>query len=448
MAQSGTLYLLDGTWFLKYRTLDSGKRVHKTEKLCSENGNEHHTLCAERGEHRARKHPTKKTRFGNPVVIPPKNLNAVRHKFMEPINAQQQPQRSLTQRPAAMRIVDFWQQFYVPYCEEILNLTGRPRRTKSTMRGYKQVWNEEKTGLKTHFGDMMLHEYTSAQGIEFLDSLTGNKVKTTLLHIKSVASAMFDYAKRKQYIASNPWKDVPIPDDAIDSNETKHYTLEESENLVSALVDHVDAQLFLALCCFLGLRPSEAIAVLWEDFGKETVHIRRSCVNGVVGPLKTRKQVRTSESEETGRDLPIAGLDAVRIPLDVWREKCGNPTEGWVFRKIRKIGDDIPADLHNLINRVIKPHIKGHEKCSVCDIVPKKAKVEWKGIYSARRGFATAVIGLTNGNFAAAQELLGHASMETTVRHYKKITETAKKQGMNALQAALTPKALNAGEGQ
>src|SRR5271155_721913 len=93
MAQSGTLYLNDGTWYLKYRTTEGSRRVHKTEKLCSENGEQHHPLCPELGEHRSRKHPTKKTRDGNAVTIPPKNLNAVRNKFMEPVNAQQQPNK-------------------------------------------------------------------------------------------------------------------------------------------------------------------------------------------------------------------------------------------------------------------------------------------------------------------------------------------------------------------
>jgi integrase len=47
---------------------------------------------------------------------------------------------------------------------------------------------------------------------------------------------------------------------------TAHYTLEEAENIISALVDHVDAQLVMALSFFLGLRPGEIAGLKWEDF--------------------------------------------------------------------------------------------------------------------------------------------------------------------------------------
>lgn len=54
---------------------------------------------------------------------------------------------------------------------------------------------------------------------------------------------------------------------------TAHYTLEEAENIISTLVDHVDAQLVVALSFFLGLRPGETAAVKWEDFDTESVSL-------------------------------------------------------------------------------------------------------------------------------------------------------------------------------
>jgi integrase len=45
-----------------------------------------------------------------------------------------------------------------------------------------------------------------------------------------------------------------------------HYTLEEAEDLISALVNHVDGHLILALSCFLAPRPGEIAALKWEDF--------------------------------------------------------------------------------------------------------------------------------------------------------------------------------------
>jgi integrase len=423
MAQSGTIYLLDGTWYLKYRTTEGSNRVHKTERLCAENGEQHHPLCPERGEHRHRKHSTKRTRNGNPVVIPPKNLTAVRLKVMEPINARQSNGRTTRQD---MPIAEFWEH-YLTYCEEIVQLTGKPRKKPSTVRGYKQIWKQH---LKAHFGDMTLQRYEPSMGTQLLQSLTSTQGKNTLKHIKALGSSLFKRAVVEQRIKVNPWHDVQMPDDAIESKSTKHYTLEEAENIISSLVDHVDAQLVMALSCFLALRPGEIAALRWEDFDADSVHIRRSVVRGIVDVPKTPESI-----------APLPLIDPVRVPLELWRQKSGNPTEGWVFKKVRKIGEDVPADLHNLIARIIKPHVEGREKCERCDLIPKKSGVEWKTLYAGRRGACTAVIENTGGNYAVAQALLRHKSMTTTLNVYKKaITPEAFKNGMKLLEAAANGK--------
>jgi integrase len=404
--QSGSIYKNNGTWFLKYRTTElkdgTPSRVHKTERLCSVNGAQHHDLCSQRGEHRTKK-----------------SVADVRDKFMVGVNSNQsngRPQRD-------MPVADFWREFYLPYCEEIVPLTGKARKKPSTVRGYKQIWKQH---LETHFASMTLQQYEPYMGTQFLQSLTGTQGKNTLKHIKALGSSLFKRAVIEQRIKVNPWHDVSMPDDAIESKRTKHYTLEEAEDIISALVDHVDAQLVMALSCFLALRPSEIAALRWEDFDSENVHIRRGVVRGIVDVPKTPESI-----------APLPLIDQVRVPLELWRQKCGNPTEGWVFKKVRKIGEDVPADLHNMIARVIKPHVEGAERCVECDRVPKKSGVEWKSLYSGRRGACTAVIESTNGNYAVAQALLRHKSMTTTLNVYKKaITPEAFKNGMKLLEAA------------
>lgn len=354
---------------------------------------------------------------------------------MDSVNSEQ-PSGRQKGRPQDMSVADFWEKTYLPYAEH--EWKGRGMRP-STVRYMKYTWSHY---LSEHFEGETLQRYTSERARSLLNTLKTKLNKTSLTHVKACASAIFGEAVEREFRKNNPWY-IKLPKACIEPEDTLHYTLEESENLISALVDHVDAQLFLALCCFLGLRPSEAIAVKWDDFDSEYLHVRRACVNGHVDSLKTKGSTRDLPLHPDGNDL-----DAVLIPLELWRQKCGNPKEGWVFKKVRKIGEDIPAPLHNLTTRVIVPHIKGGEKCAACGVVPKKANVEWKGVYSGRRGFATAVIDLTNGNYAAAQESLGHASMETTARFYKKITLTGKAKGIGAIAIATTPKALSTGEGQ
>lgn len=426
--QTGTIYKHNGTWFLKYRTTGTKKdgsvgRVHKTVRLCSRNGEQHHEYCTQKGEHK-----TKKSLFD------------VRAKIMQAANALQ-GNRGAGQD---MRVTDFWETRYLPYLQEIVELTGQPRRKPSTVRGFKQIWKQH---LGNHFGELTLRQYEPALGNRFLRSLTGTQGKATLKHIKALASSIFGYAVEEEIIKVNPWREVKVPKDAIDSESTPHYTIEEAENMISALVDHVDAQLVLALACFLGLRPGEIAALKWEDFDTENdvVYIRRSVVRGIVGTPKTH------ESE-----APLPLLAPVRIPLELWRQKVErenarrkaeavdgeeSKSDGYIFES-RK---GTPVDLHNLVARVIRPHVEGLNysikgeavKCIRCDKVPQGSGVTWKTIYAGRRCAATAVIERNNGNLAIGQALLRHKSQITTATFYKKaVTPETLRNGVKMLETA------------
>ena len=95
--------------------------------------------------------------------------------------------------------------------------------------------------------------------------------------------------------------------------DTAHYTLEEAEKLISALVDHVDCQAIMALACFTGLRPGEIQALRWDDIEEDWVHIRRSIVRGKEGALKTAGSLAS---------LPL--IAPVKTALALWRQKAGD----------------------------------------------------------------------------------------------------------------------------
>jgi integrase len=109
--------------------------------------------------------------------------------------------------------------------------------------------------------------------------------------------------------------------------------------------------------------------------------------------------------------------------LKLWRQKCGNPNEGWVFANEQ--GN--PQDLKDTVSRFIRPTLQ-------------KTGLVWKALYAGRRGAATAIIGLTGANYAAAQELLRHKHKSTTLQFYKKQTQTALGDGLKALQLAADSK--------
>jgi integrase len=397
--QEGNVYARHGSWHVRYYVTEmrDGKltRVLRSTRLCRVD----------------REHTSKGSRAVRKLV----------RDVMDKVNGTD-PGRI----GEDLRISAFWQLHYLPHCEEVLKVTGRPRLRPSTLRGYRQIWKQH---LEPHFGELTLREYTADLAATFLDSLTGTQVKTTLKHIHAVGSTVFKRALKEKRVAVNVWRAVEIPEDAVEPEDTKHYTQGQAEDIISALVDHVDCQLIMALACFLGMRPGEVAALRWEDFDTDWVHIRRSVVNGNVDEPKTKASIDS---------VPL--IDQVRVPLELWRRKCGH-TEGWLFES----RNGTPVNLHNLAERVIIPHINGDRECVRCEVTPKPLKgVKWAGYYAGRRGAATTVIEVT-GNAAVAQGLLRHKDMAITTRVYKKaISKLKLREGM---EQAFQQKQLPAAKG-
>ena len=329
--------------------------------------------------------------------------------FMRTINERE---KNPNQPAQDLMVVDFWEMVYLPYCEKEWKGTGM---RSSTVRGYKQLWRHH---LKEHFGTHTLKAYTADLARKFLSSLKTKQGKNTLRHIRALASAMFSEAIERGLRNDNPWH-VKLPKDCKDTKATEHYTMEEAENLISALADHADAQLVIALSCFLGLGPAEIAGLQWGDVERDWIHIRRNRPShGEIGPPKTKERM-----------APVPIINHVRVPLTLWRKKSEATGDGdWVI-----------ADLPNMLNRIILPHVKGGKPCVRCNAVPKASTVKWKGLYAGRRGACTAIVEATNGNYAVAQAVLRHKTMDTTLRVYKKqITPQGLVAGMKLFQKSLT----------
>jgi len=392
--QRGYIYEASGAFHVRYYVTEivEGKPVKKQRS---------HRLCAK----------DRKTGHGTPSAMAVRSLC---EDFMRSINEREHTSPGLAQD---LSVVDFWEKTYRPYCEKEWKGTGM---RASTLSGYKQLWKHH---LKSHFGTHTLQAYTADHARKFLSSLKTKHGKNTLRHIRALASAMFSEAIERGLRKDNPWH-VKLPKDCKETQPTQHYTMEEAENLVSALVEHVDAQLVLALSCFLGLGPAEIAGLQWGDVDKDWIHIRRNRpVHGKVGPPKTAERMAS---------VPI--IDHVRVPLELWRAKSDDTSnKAWVI-----------ADLPNMLNRVILPHVRGERMCARCVKTPKASGVTWKGLYAGRRGAVTAIVEATNGNYAVAQAVARHKSMTTTLNVYKKqITKQGLLAGMEQFQ-----KSLSKGEGE
>jgi integrase len=303
--------------------------------------------------------------------------------FMDTINAQ-------TQTNGGMKTADFWTAIYLPFIEK--------NKRASTVSGYKDLWRRD---LEPELGKRLLSEYTAAEGTRFLTDLAGRYSKRTLAHVKNLASGIFSHAVALGHAPLNPWRDAKSLAEAQPTKGTLFYTREEAEDIISALVERVDCQLIMALGCFAGLRPSEIAGLKWEDFDTEWIHIRRSVVRGVVGPTKTK-----------GSEAPVPLVEEVRVPLALWHEKSGRPTEGWVFpNRFNR-----PIDLRTLARLIIIPALKAK-------------KLPWKGFHAGRRGCGTEIADRINP-LVAAQWLRNSGVVALTHYHQRdpRVLIAAKKQ--------------------
>jgi integrase len=350
--QRGYIYEAFGALHVRYRTEEivDGKlaRVQRSHRLCTK----------EKGL--------------------TKRSNSVQRKcaeFMATVNAQVPGQPETTD----LTVAAFWEQTYWPFVQANLK--------PSTYLGYQQVWNQH---LKDHFGTVTLREYRKGMGSTFLTKLAKKYRPLTVQHIKNLASGIFTHAANLDFVESNPWSFCKVLGKSLPDGVTGVYTLEEIENIISALVEHVDCQLIMALTFFMGLRKGEIQGLQWSDIDGEYIHIRRNQVRGHTTTPKTKKSVRS---------IPI--IQPVKTLLVLWRAKSK--------------GDGVRVFERNLMTvarKTIRP-------------VLEKNRLEWKGFHAGRRGLGTVLRQIT-GNSTAGRDVLGHEDEGITKDHYEgKLPEVA-----------------------
>src|SRR6202022_4455125 len=108
-----------------------------------------------------------------------------------------------------------------------------------TVYGYRQIWEQHLSG---HFGATTLRDYRTHIGSKFLTELSKTLGRSTVQHIRSLASGIFSHALNLGIIETNVWHDVKVLGKSRAPEETQHYTLEEVENIIAALVEHPQGQ--------------------------------------------------------------------------------------------------------------------------------------------------------------------------------------------------------------
>jgi len=359
--QRGSIQEKSDAFYVVYRTTVHGKRKQVWHHLCDKNRNTGHgSIHAQAVRELAEDH-MRQVNSSNGVA----------------------PASDLT-------VVKFWDDTFLKFINENLK--------PSTVQGYIQIWNQH---LKPHFADKTLREYRKGMGSLFLTNLAKTYRPHTVKHIKFLASSLFAHAANLDLIELNPWHDCRVLGKELENGVTEVYSLEEIENIISALVNCVECQLIMALTYFAGLRRGEIQGLQWGDIDTDFIHIRRNKVQG---------RVTTPKTKSSAADVPI--IEPCRTLFWLWRAKCTKTGDGdWVFEK----------NLQNTARLRIIP-------------VLDKAKLPWRGFHAGRRGLGTKLRELT-GNSTAAKNVLRHSGEVVTQQHYEKALPEEALKGMKLLEA-------------
>jgi integrase len=260
--------------------------------------------------------------------------------------------------------------------------------------------------LKVELETRVLDSYRTVDGSRFLTSLTSRLGRNALAHARSLASGIFTHALNLGLIETNPWHDVKVLAKVRAPRPKVAYTVAETNAILKA-IPRTDAKLLFALCAVLGMRPSEAAAMRWENIEKTQLHVRLAAPYGHAGETKT---------EQSKRSLPL--IEPVKSLVAAWRKECGGVTEGWLFTR----PNGQPIDHTSFVARNIAP-------------VAKVACARWCGCYSGRHGAATVLFELT-GDARAANQVLGN-SLPVVMKTYVKPSTEAGEAGLKALEKAM-----------
>jgi len=246
------------------------------------------------------------------------------------------------------------------------------------------------------WGNLPLRAVKAVAVEDWLKSLplaNGSKAK-----VREVFGAAFRHAIRHELYTTNPIASVR----QSRKRATEPSILEPTE--IAAILRELEGNdpINLTRTAFLvaavmGMRRGEVFGLKFEDidFERAILHVRRSYVDGVVGPPKT---------DSSRRPLPVP--PQVIEALKAWREKTPySHNSDWVFASEVSFGKQ-PYWPGTLWRRNIAPAI---ERAGIT-----KPKLGW---HSLRRSYASLLLS-SGASLRVSMELMRHSTPDMTLATY------------------------------
>jgi len=183
---------------------------------------------------------------------------------------------------------------------------------KTTARGYDANINN----IKKCIGEMKITEVTGGDIDDmcgyYLDDL--HYASGTVAGLRQVSYSVFEYARKHNYVTRNPVEDSCVIKDTRE--EEKALTHEQQELFLEQVKNSHYYELFNILL-LTGLRISEAMGLVWEDysFEKRELRVERNLVQTTTDGKAVGKytyMVTTPKTENGKRIIPLCD-EAVKM---------------------------------------------------------------------------------------------------------------------------------------
>jgi integrase len=367
MAQQGTVFERNGSWYLQYWRTDfkEGQNVRRrvTEMLVRRSD-----------EYRSKK---------DVLTGCAKQINGI----LEPINTRRhQPESSLT-------LAQFFEERFISHLE---GKVAQGYRKPSLIKFYKDNFNNH---LKNAVGSITLRNFTTLDAQNLFDEIdrTKNLSHKSLQRIQSSLSGIFTFAKQRNIVQFNP-----IRDTRVEGKRTKPeryaYSLKEVLGMISTLQGRAAA--VIAVAGFTGLRHGEIRGLQWRDYDGESLSVCRSV---------WRTHVVEPKTEGSADKVPV--IPSLRVILNEYRKSVPNTPEAYIFAGERK---GSPLNLANLVRREMEPVTKTGQ---------------WHGWHGFRRGLATR-LHEAEIQVEVIQEILRHSDPKVTQDSYIVVKSDKTKKAM------------------
>lgn len=289
--------------------------------------------------------------------------------------------------------------------EQFIDARFRPDHIESLKKSGQAHYKYQLLHILPTLGGIRLTDISPILVQQLITAKAGSGLSSqSIRHIKNALSAILRYARDLGFITGMLATEVVrIPNSAPKPVKRQALTVLQATMLLEMIAPKYRPvfQFFLST----GARSSEAAGLRWSDLnlsdtpliaGGEirlpyTVHFRYAWISREYSELK---------SDMSRRDVPMT--TQLWVELQTLYERR-NPDSDIVFTAVRGKKKPVPMDMHNALNRILKP-------------LGKKLAMPWLNIHTLRHTMAT-WLDAAGAPMGQRVKMLGHADQTTTMRY-------------------------------